>query len=607
MRDESIRRMLQRPGAAALHPSERHAGPRLAAALLSIGVGCGFACSRRPQQDGSSLPGISPLDDRTAPLGVALFTDVTAAAGIEFVHENGARGRRFMPETVVGGAGWIDYDGDAQFDLYLVNGNLHPDRGGPGGPDEPTNRLYRNFGGGRFEDVTIAAGVGDRGYGCSLAVGDIDNDGRDDLYVTNFGSNVLYRNAGGGRFDDTTRAAGVEGGGWSTSASFFDYDLDGLLDLYVCRYVAYDPAVECVQNGLPSYCSPQRFAGVPDLLFHNRGAGVFEDVSRAAGVAIAGPSEGKSLGVVILDGDEDGDPDIFVACDQVPNLYFRNDGGGKFTEAGLLTNVAYSNEGLARAGMGIDAGDVDLDGRLDVVITNFADEPNSLFRAAGAGYFVEESKRFELAGLTLEKLGFGVAFIDFDLDSDLDIYVANGHVQDSIALQRPGASYAQESQLLENDAGRRFVDASRRAGEWFRRKTVSRAAALCDFDNDGDDDLAVLCCGAAAVLLRNDTRGGHWIAFQLEGTRSNRDGYGARVAVHARAADRGEFRRTFEAKSARGYASAFDPRVRCGLGSGAVEVTRVEILWPSGRRQELTSPQIDRVHRVVEPAGEGGR
>jgi hypothetical protein len=524
------------------------------------------------------------------------FVEVSAAAGIDFVHENGARGRRFLPETTAGGAGWIDYDADGLYDLYLVNGNLHPDRGGEG---ESSNRLYRNLGDGTFRDVTAESGAGDRGYGTGLAAGDIDNDGFSELYVTNFGPNVLYRNAGG-RFVRVTGEAGVEAGGWSSGAIFLDYDADGDLDLYVCRYVDYDPARECRAAGRPTYCSPHEFPGLPDLLYRNLGGGRFEDVSRAAGIAIAGPSEGKSLGVVALDYDDDGDQDLYVACDQVPNLLFQNQGDGTFKEVGMLADVAFSAEGASQAGMGVDAGDIDLDGRPDLVVTNFADEPNALYRNLDGRVFEESSKPFALAGPTLAPLGFGVLLIDYDLDGDLDLYIANGHVQDLIAELRPGRSFAQPDQLLENLEGRLFRDVSALSGEWFARALVGRAAASADFDEDGDEDIAVLNCGGRAALLRNDSPRGHWIAFRLEGTRSNRDGYGAKVTVTARRSGV-LFRRSFECRSGRSYAAACDPRVRAGLGAGAVEVEAVEIRWPSGTVQSLERPAIDRVHRVLEP------
>ncbi len=537
---------------------------------------------------------IGSLRSRPAPL----FVDVLAEAGIDVTHENGARGERHLPETTAGSAGWIDHDGDGLYDLYLVSGNLHPEGGGSGN-GAARNRLYRNLGGGRFADVTERAGVGDTGYGTGLAVGDYDGDGRSDLYVANYGRNVLYHNQGDGRFRDVTSTAGVEGGGWSSSAAFFDCDGDGDLDLYVCRYLDYDPTRKCEEEGMPVYCGPRAFQGLPDLLYRNRGDGSFEDISIAAGIALGGPEEGKSLGVVVLDHDGDGDSDVYVTCDTVRNLLFRNHGDGTFKEVGLLANVAYSNEGSPQAGMGVDAGDVDLDGHADLVVTNFADERNALYLSEGPGYYTEMSAAFGLGEPSFVPLGFGVLLFDFDLDSDLDLYVANGHIQDNIASRIPGRTFPQRDQLFENEAGRRFVEISKRAGPWFDELHLGRAAAGADFDGDGDEDLVVLNVGGRPALLRNDGGKGHWIGFALEGTRSNRDGYGTRVTVTARRGGE-SVTRVFECRSARSYAAACDPRVRCGLGTGAVVVERASFRWPSGATQELLAPEIDRYHTVVE-------
>ena len=530
---------------------------------------------------------------RTRPI----FMDVAESAGVRFTHQNGATGKRFLPETTVGGAAWIDFDADGLFDLYFVTGNEHPDVGGIG---SASNGLFRNLGNGSFVDATQSAGVACHAYGSGVAVGDYDNDGFSDIYVTCYGDNFLYHNEGNGRFNDATARARVRGGKWSTSSAFLDHDLDGDLDLYVCRYVDYDPTKKCHTGEILTYCSPHEFAGLPDILYKNLGDGTFEDVSLAAGVAVAGPSAGKSLGVVVLDYDDDGDPDIYVACDQVPNLLFRNDRNGKFTEVGLIANVAYSSDGASQAGMGVDAGDIDLDGRQDIVVTNFSDEPNALYRNEGSGFFTESSRPFDLAGLTLERLGFGVLLFDADLDGDLDLYIANGHVQDNIDVLRPGRTFAQADQLLENDSGKRFVDISSACGDWFYRATVSRSAASCDFDGDGDEDIVLLSTDDRVALLRNDSRPSHWIAFKLRGTKSNRDGYGARVTVTARRGAEA-LTRVFECRSTRSYASACDPRVRCGLGREPVTVERIEIRWPSGVRQTLESPAIDRLHEVVEP------
>ena len=552
--------------------------------------------------DEESSPGTSSGIVRTSV--AAGFVDITNGSGISFHHTNGATGKRFMPETTVGGAAWIDCDGDGRLDLYLVNGNEHPDVGGPGGVG---NVLYRNLGDGRFEDVTAAAGVGDRGYGSGAAVGDFDNDGRSDLYVTNFGVNVLYRNLGDGRFEDVTGTAAVEAPEWSSSATFVDVDGDGLLDLYVCNYVDYDPGKVCTSRAgrTRTYCSPREFPGVPDRLYRNLGGGRFEDVSQRSGIAVGGPAAGKSLGVVALDHDDDGDQDIYVASDQTPNLLFRNDGTGRFQEIGLLADVAYSREGISQAGMGVDVGDIDLDGRPDLVVTNFTDERNAYYRNEGGGLFREVSESTGLGGVSMEMLGFGIVLLDHDLDGDLDLYVGNGHVLDNAAEIREGQTFAQRDQLLQNVDGERFRDVSGASGAWFDRATVSRAVASADIDDDGDEDLIVVSTGGPVALLRNDHAGAHWIALRLEGRDSNRDGYGARVVFTIRRGDQ-ETARVFECRAGRSYASSCDPRVRVGLGTGDVDVSRVDISWPSGRVQTLERPRIDRTHRVVESAEGSG-
>lgn len=545
------------------------------------------------------------LDDETGspffskyPPGLR-FERVDSELGIDFRHETGARGERLMPETVIGAAGWIDHDADGLLDLYLVNG---ADLENPGGAGGPRNQLYRNLGGKGFEEVGAAAGVADAGYGTGLAVGDYDNDGLSDLFVTNYGANVLYHNEGDGRFRDVTVAAGVGGGAWSSAAVFIDCDRDGHLDLYVCNYVRYEPGRRCSQGELPVYCSPGEFEGAPDELWRNRGDGTFKDVSFSSGIALGKIDSGKSLGVVPLDYDDDGDSDIYVACDQVPNLLFRNDGDFNFSEVGLIADVAYSSGGVSQAGMGVDAGDVDLDGRQDLVVTNFSREPNALYLNRGGGLFSDASAIFGLAAASLPPLGFGVVLCDFDLDSDLDLYVANGHVLDNVAELGFPSGFAQPDQLFENNDGLGFKEVSSQAGAWFGRAAVGRAVAVADFDGDGDDDLAVVNNGEGVALLRNQSATGHWIAFHLQGVRSNRDGYGARVKVEA-TREAGAFVRRFECRSTRSYAAACDPRVRVGLGSGPVRIDRVEVSWPSGIRQVLSGLEIDRWHHVVETGG----
>ena len=535
-----------------------------------------------------------------------LFSDVTQDAGLTFRHHSGAQGKRNMPETVGGGAAWIDFDGDDRYDLYLVDGNERSDRGGEG---SSANELYRNAGAGKFERVPDAAGANNRGYGFGVAVGDVDGDGRSDLFVANYGPDVLYRNAGG-RFERVPNAFPTPSNSessptheaWSTSAAFLDADGDGVLDLYVCRYVVYDPDRSCESGGEPTYCSPGEFPGAPDRLYRGRGDGTFLDVSESSGVAIHGPDSGKSLGVVALDYDDDGDQDIYVACDQVPNLLLSNRGDGTFEEVALEASVAFSATGTAQAGMGVDCGDYDLDGRPDLVVTNFSDEPIALYRNEGGGFFRERSAALGVGGPTVTPLGFGVVFIDNDLDGDLDLFVGNGHVQDNVDAIRPGMRFPQPDQLFENRAGTKFVDRSADAGAYFARALVTRAVATCDYDDDGDEDIAIVTNAGPAVLLgTNAPPGSHWVAFRLVGRQAT-DGYGAKVRVTV---DRGGETavRAFECRSARSYTAACDPRVRVGLGPGPVTVPRVEIRWPSGTRQTLADVAIDRVHRVVEPEG----
>jgi len=582
---------------------------------IAFPVLAGGCCEDRGD-DPSNVRASTASAPRRAPASPSAdggLVDVASAAGIDFVHENGASGARYMPETTAGGVAWLDFDGDGRLDLYAVNGNEHPDDGRRG---SARNRLWRNRGDGSFEDVTGAAGVGDTGYGVGVAVGDYDNDGRPDIYVTNFGANVLYHNEGGGRFRDVTETAGAGGSAWSASATFVDVDADGLLDLWVCNYVRYDATKSCRTQGRAAYCSPKEFAGEPDCLYRNLGGGRFEEIGERAGIAIGGMDAGKSLGVVALDYDDDGDQDVYVACDQVPNLLFQNDGTGRFDEVGLLADVAYSSEGAAQAGMGVDAGDIDLDGRIDIVVTNFSDERSAHYRNEGGGFFQEVGLASGFGGATLPTLGFGIVLFDRDLDGDLDVYIGNGHVLDNAAELRPGQSFAQPDQLLENQDGVRFRDVSAGSGACFARATVSRGVAAADFDEDGDDDLAVISAAGPLALLRNDAPRAHWIALRLEGRESSRDAYGARVVLTARrdssggargADDRSEdFVRVAECRSGRSFASACDPRVRFGLGSGEVRVVEVDIRWPSGRRQSLADLEIDRTHVVVEADGEPG-
>jgi hypothetical protein len=509
------------------------------------------------------------------------FVDVAAEAGIDFRHQNGAEGKRYLPETYGSGVAFLDFDGDGLLDLYLVNGGRLP---GLSAAPEATNALYRNEGSGRFGDVTEAAAVGDRGYGMGVAVGDYDNDGDPDLYATNFGANALYRNEGSGRFGDATEAAGVGDRGWSTSAAFADVDLDGDLDLFVGNYLDYptqDPRVCRVGNSEERlYCDPRKFAGQVDRLYLNEGAsGDWSFVDRTEEYGLLS-TEGKELGVVFGDYDADGDPDLYLANDMAPNMLYRND-GDRFVEKGLASGTSLNDEGGVEAGMGVDMADADGDGRLDLFVTNFQWESNTLYRNLGNGFFFDATVLAGITKASMAYLGFGTGFFDVDNDGDLDLFIANGHVYDNVEKVDRAASYAQRNQLLENQGRGSFVERGDR-GPGLELVQVSRGAAFGDMDNDGDVDIAVNNANDRPALLRNDGGNtGGWLGLELRGVASNRDAIGARVEV--RVGDRVLVR---EVRRSASYLSASDPRLLIGLGDRE-RAERVQISWPTGAVQVL--------------------
>jgi len=535
------------------------------------------------------------------------FADVSGERGLKFTCINGASGKKYLVETMLAGAAWLDFDGDGWLDLYLVQGHHHPELAldGPGGAGEPGDVLLRNVEGKRFEDVTAKSGTGDRGYGMGAAAGDYDGDGRPDLYVANYGRNTLYRNRGDGTFEDATAKAGVGAGGWSSSAAWADLDGDGRLDLYVATYLAYDTrrhgACSASEPGktekTAAYCHPHHFEGTPDLVFRNRGDGTFEDMSRQSGISRShGWLEGKGLGVVVSDVDADGDLDVLVANDSVQNTLWRNLGGFRFEDAGLELGFALNADGVAQAGMGIDRGDVDGDGREDIYVTNFSRETDSLFVNQG-GFFLDLTIERGLARATYLPLAFGVKLLDFDLDADLDIYVANGHILDNAERLHPGEgiTYAQPDLLLENDGRGFFKDISKASGAWFQRALVSRAVAECDYDNDGDPDLLVTSAAGPAALLENRSGAGKaWIGIDLRpgpGTTL----HGARVEL-----DDGKARRTRFAGTDGSYLSSHDPRLRFALPAGPAPVT-VRVTWPGSKSPEEHSGLLPGTYHVLRP------
>ncbi|HIC96626.1 TPA: CRTAC1 family protein, partial [Candidatus Bipolaricaulota bacterium] len=484
------------------------------------------------------------------------FTDVTEEAGVVFLHRNGASGRYYHPEAHGGGAAWLDYDSDGDIDLYVVNSAELPGRTYE---VKPINHLYRNNGDGTFTDVTGEAGVGDPSYGIGCSVSDYDNDGDEDIYVTNLGRNILYRNNGDGTFTDVTDVAGVGDEGMGVGSVWLDYNSDGYLDLFVGNYI--DAPIEkhpwCGAGNIRLFCSPRVFDGAPDVLYRNNGDGTFTDVAEEAGVFT---KEGKDLGIVCLDYDNDGDVDIYIANDQTPNFLYRNNGDGTFTEVGLEAGVSVSREGIEQAGMGVDAGDYDNDGDMDLIVGNFQQETTTLYQNEGGGFFEDLSYEAGIGTVTLSYLTFGIGFLDYDNDGDQDIFTANGHIHYDISKIDPAQSYPQRDLLFQNKGDGTFADVSLESGEYFRQRYVGRGVAFGDYDNDGDTDIFIVNSNERAVLLRND--GGsqnNWIALKLVGTQSNRDGVGARIKVWAHALFQMD-----ELKSGSSYASGDDLRMHFG-------------------------------------------
>jgi predicted nucleotidyltransferase len=532
------------------------------------------------------------------------FTDVTAAAGIDFDHTFGGLEKHHILEAHGSGAAFFDYDNDGDLDLYVVNGatfSTYEAKSGPG------NAHYRNRGDGAFDNVSHDAGTGDAGWGAGVAVGDIDNDGHRDLYVTNYGPNVLYRNLGAGAFGDITPSAGVGGRDFSASAAFLDYDNDGDVDLYVANYVVFDAAKAVSEEsrpctfygGIDVYCGPKGLVGAPDVLYRNDGDLAFTDVTESSGIARANRFYG--LGVMPLDYDGDGDIDICVANDETPNVLFRNDGDGAFTDVALLAGVAYNGDGDVEAGMGIHAADVDNDGDDDLYLTHFFSETNTLYRnegqrrQSGAGMmapvrFTDVTSMAGLAAPTVGLLGWGTRFFDWDHDGLLDLFVANGHVYPQVDRKVTGSPYRQPDQLFRNIGDGTFQEISKEAGLGGLAAKVSRGAAFGDIDNDGDIDVFVSNLNDTPTLLRHDGDSRrNWLMVQVVGTRSNRDAVGTRLRLVA--AGRSQWRTISGAGS---YLSASDIRAHFGLGK-IPRVEKVEVTWPDGTTRTVVDLPANRL------------
>lgn len=501
---------------------------------------------------------------------------------------------------MVGGVATLDYDGDGRMDLFFVNGARLSDPMPAGkAPDKSApqywNRLYRNAGGGKFEDVTASAGVAGHSFGMGVAVGDYDNDGRPDIYVTNYGRNILFHNDGEGRFSDVTTKAGVEAGGWSTGAVFVDVDNDGKLDLFVSRYLKWDfPDIWCGARtpNRRAYCHPDQFEPISHLLYRNLGNGTFEDISDRAGIAA---KPGKGLGVAIHDFDRDGRIDIVVANDSYPQQLFHNLGNARFEEIGLASGVAYDDDGKLFAGMGIDFDDYDNDGWPDIFVNALGNQRYALFQNVRK-IFEYASGPTGIGQASLLHSGWGTHFFDYDNDGWKDLVVAQGHVMDNVELTQPNLHYL-ESLLLMRNTGGKFADVSGKAGPGFQIPVAARGAVVADLDNDGGIDLVISCLNRHPLVLRNThVSGNHWLTVRTIGTRSNRDGIGTRVAVTTASGTK----LNGIVSTAGSYLSASDPRVHFGLGKND-KITRLEIAWPSGQLQTIDEVVVDRILTVTEP------
>jgi len=521
------------------------------------------------------------------------FVEVTADAGIHFRHINASSGEKYYVETIGAGCAFLDYDSDGFLDIYLVNGAVLP---GFKSETPLLGALYRNKRDGTFVDVTISAKVGAEGiYGMGVASGDYDNDGNVDMYISGFGRGMLYHNQGDGTFADATASSHVVNQGkWGASAAFFDYDRDGYLDLFVGNYVDFELTrnIHCgdVKKGRHTYCHPIQYKGSASVLYHNNRDGSFTDVSRKAGVA---NPEGKALGVVASDLDGDGWLDIVVANDGVANNLYHNNGDGTFKDVGPFSGAAYSADGMARAGMGVDAADYDQDGHPDILVTNFSLEGAALFRNGSGNLFTDVTFQTGLREATFMFTGWGTKFLDYDNDGDLDVFIANGHPENSIHDLDRSLTYEQPKLLLENRNGE-FVDASKNSARGLL-PAAGRGTAFGDYDNDGDIDLLVANCNQQPNLLKNSGGDNNWVKLKLTGSKSNRDAVGAKVRIVA-----GNLVRTEEVKGGSSYLSSHDLRVNFGLGA-RTQVDTIEVQWPSGTVQKLKGIKANQIVHVREP------
>jgi enediyne biosynthesis protein E4 len=523
------------------------------------------------------------------------FADVTQHTGIQFQHNSGAYGGKLLPETLGSGCAFLDYDSDGWQDILLINGMDWPGHK----RQRSTLRLYKNNRNGTFTDVTQAAGLDVEMYGMGVAVGDYNNDGFPDIFITCVGQNKLFRNTGKGTFIDMTQRSGLGvRQAFSTSALWFDYDRDGLLDLFICNYVRWSPEhdVFCSLDGKhKSYCTPEAYRGDTCWLFHNRGDETFEDVTATSGIF---DSSSKSLGVAMLDYDQDGWPDLLVANDTQPNKLYKNLRNGKFKDVAVEAGLAFSTEGKARAGMGVDVADFENSGNLGIAITNFDNEMIGLYRAVRRGTYDDISIAAGVGLPSKNTLGFGCAFLDVDLDGLLDLAVANGHIEETVRNIRGNVGYAQPPQLFLNLGGGKFEDFAANVNGGFAQPKVGRGLAYGDYDRDGNLDLLLTTNNGPAYLYRNENvAGNHSVRFHLRGTKSNRDAIGALVRIfdHGRTQSR-------VVKGGSSYLSQSELPVTFGLGK-APTIERLQIEWPGGAKEEFKNLDAGRSYQIIEGKG----
>jgi len=553
--------------------------------FLFSAFGAGFAAATNPP----CAPANPPSN-----LGFA-FADVTAAAGLRFQHNSGAYGGKLLPETLGSGCAFLDYDADGWPDILLINGMDWPGHK----RQRSTLKLYRNNRNGTFTDVTKSAGLDLEMYGMGVAVADYDNDGFPDIFVSCVGQSRLFHNTGKGTFVDVTRASGLFGRlGLSTSALWFDYDRDGFLDLFICNYVRWSPEhdVFCSLDGThKSYCTPEAYRGDTCWLFHNRGNGTLEEVTATSGIF---DSSSKSLGVAMLDYDQDGWPDLLVANDTQPNKLYRHLHNGKFKDVAVEAGLAFSTEGKARAGMGVDIGDFDNSGSPGIAITNFDNEMIGLYRATKPGVYDDVATPVGIGASSRNTLGFGCLFLDVDLDGKLDLAVANGHIDETVRNIRGNVGYAQPPQLFLNQGGGKFQDVAGMTGGGFDSPKVGRGLAYADFDRDGDLDILLTTNNGPAYLYRNDQlAGNHSIRFELRGTKSNRDAIGAIVQLFA-----GDLRQSRMVHAGSSYLSQSELPLTFGLGKRD-KIDRVVIAWPSGLTEEYKDLRAGKTYKCQEAKG----